>query len=165
MGNIYWSTHTKVTHLSYSYFYPEMFKPFEMHEFPIIRFFLCRTHFLSFYTEVKNIQSLLQIVSHMSNDRKSTKPVVQRKVCPLYRHPMYQVTTTKTCLLCYIKQIVRYILLCQRLRGALGSTSWLMIGGYLSVVSLSPNKGPRCFIESKKRYSNCLVLVGSRNGL
>ena len=33
----------------------------------------------------------------------------------------------------------------------------------LSVVSLSPIKGPHCFLE-QETYSHCLVLVGSRNG-
>ena len=38
-----------------------------------------------------------------------------------------------------------------------------MIGGYLSVVSSNSIKGPVVSL-SKKLYSNCLVLVGSRNG-
>jgi len=38
-----------------------------------------------------------------------------------------------------------------------------LIGGYLSVVSSSPIKGPVVSL-SKQLYSNCLVLVGSRNG-
>ena len=39
-----------------------------------------------------------------------------------------------------------------------------MIGGYLSDMSSSPIKGPVVSL-SKKLYSNCLVLVGSRNQL
>jgi len=39
-----------------------------------------------------------------------------------------------------------------------------VIGGYLSVVGLSPAKAPVVSLSKKLFYSNCLVLVGSRNG-
>ena len=38
-------------------------------------------------------------------------------------------------------------------RGAVGSGSRLVIGGYLSVVRLSPIKGPRCFLEQETLLS------------